>query len=111
MTPIQNVDLSASPTPSEGRSLGGDEAAELGMGTAVIFQQPGSADEGVQTRVTGKTTASDGTRLYRLERGAEGQALMVTRDCLMVVVDEVGPRTAGSVIRATCAGTSFESFG
>ena len=72
VTPIQNADLNASRTPSEGKSLGGqgvaEKGAELAMGTAVIFQQPGSAVEGVQTRVTGKTTAPDGTRLYRLER-------------------------------------------
>lgn len=107
VTPIQNECLNASRTPSEGKSLGGqgvaEKGAELAMSTAVIFQQPGSAVEGVQTRVTGKTTAPDGTRLYRLERDAEGQALMVTRDCLTVVVNESGPRTAGTVIRATAA--------
>ena len=107
VTSIQNESLNASRTPSEGKSLGGqggaEKGAELAMGTAVIFQQPGSAVEGVQTRVTGKTIAPDGTQLYRLERDAEGQALMVTRDCLTVIANESGPHTAGSIIRATAA--------
>ena len=103
VTPIQNENLNASPTPSEEEKSGGNERVELAMGTAVIFQQPGNAVEEVQTRVTGKTTAPDGTRLYRLERDAEGQALIVTRDCLTVVANESGPRTAGTVIRATAA--------
>ena len=107
VTPIQDADLSASPTPSEGESLGGDGAAETGaelaMGTAVIFQQSGSAGEGVQTRVTGKTTVPDGTLLYRLEECAEGKPLIVPGDCLTVVTDELGSQMAGSVIRATAA--------
>ena len=102
VTPIQNAALSASPTPSEPEKAGVSEETELAMGTAVIFQQPGSAVEGVETRVTGKTTQPDGTLRYRLEECAEGQPLMVTRDCL-TVVDEPGPQTAGSVIRATAA--------
>ena len=107
VTPIQNADLNASRTPSEGQSSGGHGVAEtvteLAMGTAVTFQQPGSAGKGVQTRVTGKTTAPDGTLLYRLEECAEGKPLMVPGDCLTVVTGEPGPQTAGSVIRATAA--------
>ena len=103
VTPIQNENLNASRTPSEEGKSGGSDGAELAMGTAVIFQQPGSAAVGVQTRVTGKTTASDGTLLYRLEECAEGKPLVVPGDCLTVTTDETGPRTVGTVIRATAA--------
>ncbi|MEM6452846.1 MAG: hypothetical protein AAF703_21335 [Cyanobacteria bacterium P01_D01_bin.105] len=79
-------------------NLGVSELAELVMGTAVTFQQPGSAGEGVKTRVTGKTAQPNGTLLYRLKKGAEGQSL-VARECLTVVADE--SLVQGDVIRAT----------
>ena len=101
MTPIQNEDLRPSTTPSAQQSPGSIQGAELAMGTAVIFQQPGSAVEGVQTRVTGKTIRPDGTLLYRLEKCAEGKPLMVSRDCLTVVAD--APRSPQSEIKATAA--------
>lgn len=101
VTPIQNAGLAASTPPVESLKLGGSDLAELAMGTAVIFQQPGSADKGVRTRVMGKTTQPDGTLLYRLEECAEGQPLVVSRNCLTVVADEL-PVKEG-VIRATAA--------
>ena len=79
-------------------NLGVSELAELVMGTAVTFQQPGSAGEGVKTRVTGKTAQPNGTLLYRLKKGAEGQSL-VARECLTVVADEL--LVQSDVIRAT----------
>ncbi|NJM99845.1 MAG: hypothetical protein HC800_24330 [Phormidesmis sp. RL_2_1] len=71
------------------------------MGTAVFFQQPGSAVGRVETRVTGRTTQPDGTVLYRLEKGSEGQTLMVERSCLTVVADEAHSSRQAGVIRAT----------
>ena len=73
------------------------------MGTEVIVQQPGSAVDGVRTRVTGKTTQVDGTLLYRLAQVVEGQALMVSGDCLTAISDESGSSKAGGFIRATAA--------
>ena len=83
--------LSASTPPSERADSGGSNGAELAMGTAVFFQQPGSAVERIETRVTGKTIQPDGTVLYRLEKGAKGSPLMVERSCLTVVTDEAQP--------------------
>ena len=101
VTPIQNAGLNASTPPIEPLKLGASDLVELAMGTTVIFQQPGSAGEGVTTRVTGKTTQPDGTLLYRLEEGAEDRPLVVARECLTVVVDESSWK--GDVIRATAA--------
>ena len=95
---MQNAGLNASTPPIEPLNLGASDLAELAMGTAVIFQLPGSAGEGGKTRVTGKTTQRDGTRRYRLEEGAEGQSL-VARECLTVVADEL--LVQSDVIRAT----------
>ena len=103
VTPIQGEALNASPTPPEQKGLSADSEAELATGTAVIFQQPGSAVEGVKTRVTGKTIQPDGTRLYRLEEGAESKPLVVSRDCLAVVSSEPDGRSPMDAIRATAA--------
>ena len=104
MTPSKNAALSASTPPSERADSGGSNGAELAMGTAVFFQQPGSAVERVETRVTGKTIQPDGTVLYRLEKGAKGSPLMVERSCLTVVTDEAQlVSKQADVIRATAA--------
>lgn len=95
--------LSASRTPSEPETSGASNRAELAMGTAVIFQQPGSVMKGIETRVTGKTTQPDGTLLYRLEECAEGKPLMVPRGCLTVVVNESAAQSQAGVIQATAA--------
>ena len=55
------------------------------MGAAVKVQRPGSAVDGVQTRVTGKTTDVDGRLLYRLEHCVEGQPLMLPGNCLVAI--------------------------
>jgi hypothetical protein len=99
----QNQDLRASSPPSEPEKSTANQGPELAMGTVVMFQQPGNAVEAVETRVTGKTTQQDGTRLYRLEACAEGQPLVVPRDCLTVVADEAGTRAHAGVIKATAA--------
>ncbi|MEL6882360.1 MAG: hypothetical protein AAFP09_17670, partial [Cyanobacteria bacterium J06607_10] len=96
---IQTVALKASTPPTEQLTLGAGDLAELAMGTVVTFQQPGSAGEGVKTRVTGKTMQPDGRLLYRLEEGAEGQPWVVPRESLTVVADE--SLVQGDVIRAT----------
>ena len=95
--------LSASRTPSEQEISGASDEAELAMGTAVIFQAAGSAMQGIETRVTGKTTQPDGTLLYRLEECAEGKPLMVSRDLLTVVPDEEESQSQAGVIQATAA--------
>ena len=104
VTAIQDEALSASPPPSEPAKTAPDEEAELTMGTAVIFQQPGSNLESIETRVTGKTVQLDGTLLYRLEECAEGKPLMVVRQQLTAIAPEASePTSAGAVIRATAA--------
>ncbi|MEL6816984.1 MAG: hypothetical protein AAFP03_19625, partial [Cyanobacteria bacterium J06598_3] len=93
--------LSASTPPIEGAATSAGNEAELAMGTAVFFQAAGSCVvEAVKTRVTGKTTQPEGTVLYRLEECAEGQPLMVSRECL-TVMNESAPQD--NVIRATAA--------
>ena len=103
VTPIQGKALNASPTPPEQKKLSADSEAELATGTAVIFQQPGSAVEGVKTRGTGKTIQPDGTRLYRLEEGAEGKPLMAARACLTAISTASEPCSAVAAIKATAA--------
>ena len=98
MTTSQNEDLSPSTPPIEQAKSADGEQTELATGSAVIFQHPGSAEEGVETRVTGKLTQPDGELLYRLEQRAEGKPLMVSRDCLTVV-----SKPKEGVIRATTA--------
>ncbi|MEL6816956.1 MAG: hypothetical protein AAFP03_19465, partial [Cyanobacteria bacterium J06598_3] len=100
VTATNNAVLSASTPPFERAATSAGDEAELAMGTAVFFQQSGSCVEAVKTRVTGKTTQPDGTVLYRLEKGAEGQPLMVSRACLTVVNESA---TQDNVIRATAA--------
>ncbi|MEL6816812.1 MAG: hypothetical protein AAFP03_18695, partial [Cyanobacteria bacterium J06598_3] len=98
-TPSKTAVLNTSTPPIEQLKLGTSDPGELAMGTAVIFQQPGSTGERVKTRVTGKTTQPDGTRLYQLQEGDEGQPLVVARECLTAVADE--SLVQGDVIRAT----------
>ena len=100
VTAPQDKALSASTSPVEQAKLAADEPEELAMGTAVIFQQSGSAGESIQTRVTGKVTQLDGTRLYRLEQCAEGKPLMVSHDRLAVVGESAAQ---ANVIKATAA--------
>ena len=103
VTAMQNKVLRASCPPLKGEAAQAKTAVELAMGAEVIVQQPGSAIDGVRTRVTGKTTQSDGTLLYRLAQVVEGQSLMVSGDCLAAIADESAQSAAGSFIRATAA--------
>ena len=100
VTLSQDRTLSASTPPIERAKSCPYELGELAMGTAVIFQQSGSAAESVQTRVTGKVTQPDGTLLYRLEACAEGKPLLVSRDHLSVANESA---VQANVIRATAA--------
>ena len=101
MTSNQGELLSASRTPSEQAGTDIPAEAELATGAVVMLKQPGSDVDGVQTRVTGKTTGPDGMLLYRLEYCVEGKPLMVSGNCLEPVVDGDGSGVFGSVIKAT----------
>ena len=106
-TPTNNNGLRPSTTPSEPglekANDGPQEAAELAMGARVNVQHSGSDVDGVQTRVTGKTTDAEGRWLYRLEHCVESQPLMLPGDCLVAIADEKPAKGAKGVIRATAA--------
>jgi len=103
VTAIQDKVLKASCPPLKGKVAHVKTVVELAMGSEVIVKQPGSAVDGVKTRITGKTTQSDGTLLYRLAQVFEGQSLMISGDCLAAIADKSEPSAAGSFIRATAA--------
>ena len=126
VTFTNDADLSASRTPSEqdveqeaelvaeeakaqevvavkekaGAEAAMEEETELAMGVVVKVQHSGSDVDGVQTRVTGKVTATEGRLLYRLEHCVEGQPLIVPRRCLVAVSAEQKDK---GVVQATAA--------
>ena len=107
MTPSNVSQLSRSSTPLKGDLQGGGAApkslVEFAMGDEVIIQQPGSVLHGIKTRVTGKAVDAEGQPRYRLEHRTEGQALMVSADCLRPVETETNRQSAKAVIKATAA--------
>ena len=106
-TSSNNKVLSPSTTPSKrgAEKVDGEspEGTELTMGAMVKVQHTESDIDGIQTRVTGKTTDTAGKLLYRLEHRVEGQPVMVSRDCLVAISAEVSATETKGVIRATAA--------
>lgn len=80
------------------------------MGAEVMIERPGSALDGVPSRVTGKVTDEQGHLVYRLEHQVNGRAVMLPGQWLARLEDQEAQQVADTVIQATAA-QLFEVLG